>query len=56
LSPQAQQVLRSFYTTKANGLGLGLTITREALASMGGRVEVGAAEPRGARFSVYLPS
>jgi signal transduction histidine kinase len=57
LSAQAQQqVMRSFYTTKANGLGLGLTITREALASMGGRLEVGAAEPRGARFSVCLPS
>ena len=55
-SPQdRQQVLKSFYTTKANGLGLGLTITREALSSMGARLEIAHAAERGARFSIYLP-
>ena len=55
LSEPAQvQVLQPFFTTKSTGLGLGLTITREALAGMGARLEVGNAPGGGACFSVAL--
>jgi signal transduction histidine kinase len=46
------RLFQPFFTTKDTGLGLGLTITREALHGMGAKIE-GANEPgRGARFSV----
>ena len=55
LSEPAQvQVLQPFFTTKSTGLGLGLTITREALAGMGARLEVGNAPGGGACFSLLL--
>jgi signal transduction histidine kinase len=55
LSEEAMaHVSQAFFTTKSSGLGLGLTITREALAGMGARLDIGN-EPRGgARFSVML--
>ncbi len=45
----------AFFTTKASGLGLGLTITREALGSMGARLEFANESPTGARLSIYMP-
>jgi signal transduction histidine kinase len=45
-----------FFTTKSTGLGLGLTITREALAGMHARLEADNGQERGARFSVLLQS
>jgi signal transduction histidine kinase len=55
LSKEAQAHLsQPFFTTKSSGLGLGLTITREALAGMGARLEARNEKGRGARFSVLL--
>jgi signal transduction histidine kinase len=55
LSEEAQaKLFQPFFTTKATGLGLGLTIARQVLEAMGSRLE-GRNEPgRGARFSVVL--
>lgn len=51
------KVFEPFYTTKASGegSGLGLDIVRKVIERHQGRIVVGAAEPHGAVFSVYLP-
>ena len=38
------------------GTGLGLTITRQQVELMGGRISVESAPGKGSRFDVYLPS
>ena len=45
-----------FYTTKAEGLGMGLAICRLIIEAHGGRLWAGANEPRGAVFQFTLPS
>jgi PAS domain S-box-containing protein len=49
------RVFDSFYTTKPSGLGLGLSICRSIIDAHGGRLWVGANEPRGAVFQFTLP-
>ena len=44
-----------FLTTKQNGLGLGLSISQQILASMNGRLCAQNREQGGARFSLRLP-
>jgi signal transduction histidine kinase len=52
------KVFQPFFTTKAagQGLGLGLTITRQALTDLGARLQADNAEGGGARFTVCLPA
>ena len=45
----------AFYTTKASGLGMGLSICRSIIEAQGGRIWAGANEPRGAVFHFNLP-
>ena len=44
-----------FYTTKAEGLGIGLSISRSILEAHGGRLTVAANAPCGTVFSFSLP-
>lgn len=44
-----------FYTTKPEGLGLGLTISRRIIESYQGSLEVQARSPLGMRFTIRLP-
>lgn len=53
--PDAQR-FSPFATTKASGLGLGLSISRTIIESNGGRIWTGDAEGRGARVSFTLPA
>ncbi|MGY2258711.1 trifunctional serine/threonine-protein kinase/ATP-binding protein/sensor histidine kinase [Pseudomonas sp. SDO55104_S430] len=49
------QVFTSFYTTKAAGLGMGLSICRSIVEAHGGRLWASANQPRGAIFQFTLP-
>ena len=49
------RVFEPFYTTKTSGVGMGLSICRSIINGHGGRLWVGANEPRGAVFQFTLP-
>lgn len=51
----ASKLFQAFFTTKADGLGLGLKICRTILEGHGGRLEFENAAQGGAIFTVYLP-
>lgn len=56
-SPEgAERVFEPFYTTKAEGLGMGLAICRSIVEAHGGRLWASASEPRGAVFQFTLPA
>jgi signal transduction histidine kinase len=51
-----EHLFTAFYTTKPNGLGLGLSICRSIIEAHGGRLAAGANVPRGAVFQFTLPA
>jgi PAS domain S-box-containing protein len=53
---QADQIFGAFFTTKPDGSGMGLTISRSIIDSHGGRLWAGANAKRGATFYFTLPS
>ena len=52
----AGRVFDAFYSTKAEGMGIGLAICRSIIEAHGGRIWASANQPRGATFSFTLPS
>lgn len=44
-----------FFTTKADGMGLGLSLCASLVERVDGRIEVENVAPRGARFTISLP-
>jgi len=52
---QADQIFNAFFTTKPNGTGMGLPISRSIVESHGGRLWAGDNSPRGASFYLTLP-
>jgi signal transduction histidine kinase len=48
-------IFRPFYTTKANGTGLGLSLARRIAAEHHGRIEVTSEVGKGTKFLVVLP-
>jgi signal transduction histidine kinase len=52
---QRDRLFEPFYTTKAQGSGLGLPISHAIVSQHGGRIELGRSSLGGARFEVVLP-
>jgi PAS domain S-box-containing protein len=50
------RLFHSFYTTKAEGMGMGLSISRSIVEAHGGRLEVSPNEPHGAIFRFTVPT
>jgi signal transduction histidine kinase len=51
----AERIFEPFHTTKPQGTGMGLTITRSIVESYGGRVWATANQGSGAAFHFMLP-
>jgi signal transduction histidine kinase len=49
------RIFEAFFTTKSNGMGMGLSICHSIIASHGGRLLVAAGHPYGTVFQVELP-
>jgi len=49
------QALEPFFTTKARGIGLGLTVCKQVVALHGGTINIKSARNRGTTVSVTLP-
>jgi len=52
---EAERMFEAFYTTKPNGIGLGLSISRSIVESHGGRLSVSPVQPYGSAFRIMLP-
>jgi len=51
-----EQIFESYYTTKPEGVGLGLTICRSIVVSHGGRIWAASNPDRGLTFHIRLPA
>jgi PAS domain S-box-containing protein len=52
---QQQKILTPFYTTKANGMGMGLSISRSLIEAHDGRLHFNSKQGKGTTFYVTLP-
>ena len=55
LPDQMKKIFDTFYTTKPNGVGLGLATVQQVVGGMKGYIGVDSEVGKGARFTVFLP-
>jgi signal transduction histidine kinase len=55
-SANSENIFNAFYTTKRDGMGMGLAISRSIIEAHGGRLWASANIPRGAKFQFTLPT
>jgi len=53
---ELERIFDPFVTTKAEGIGMGLSISRSIVAAHGGRLWATSGVPHGARFQFWLPA
>jgi PAS domain S-box-containing protein len=51
-----EQIFKPFFTTKTNGMGIGLAICRTIIQAHGGRLSASPAVPHGSVFRIVLPA
>ena len=52
---QRERIFDLYFTTKAEGAGLGLSLVHRIVSEHGGRIDVQSREGEGATFTVFLP-
>ena len=55
-SDNLERVFNPFFTTKSNGVGLGLSISSRLIEENGGRILVTSEVNQGAKFSIHFPT
>jgi signal transduction histidine kinase len=50
------RIFEAFYTTKAQGMGIGLAICRSIIEAHDGRISASPGDPHGSVFQVVLPA
>ena len=54
-SNDLRRIFDSFFTTKSEGMGMGLSICRSVLVAHGGTIQVEPVLPSGVSFQILLP-